>query len=41
MTTCPLCRAQWRPNDIEPESEQDSNDIDIDEGILTMLEAAE
>ena len=35
IATCPLCRAEWRP---EPESEQDSA---TDEANSTMLEAAE
>ena len=44
IVTCPLCRAEWRPNDIEPESKQDSDDSDdsdIDEDNYAMLVSAE
>ena len=39
LATCPLCRAEWGPNNNEPESEQNSDDSDIDED--TMLVSAE
>ena len=41
IATCPLCRAERRPNDNEPESEQDSDNSDIDEDNYAMLVAAE